>query len=95
LKLSLMNRPSAFLPVAMSLVALALVSSEVLFGAPHATDEGSMAHLWQLLMVGQLPVVGYFALRWLPKSPKEALPVMAFQFAAAFAAFAPVYWFRL
>ena len=95
MNVSMMKQPSACLPMAMSLTALALVLSHVLFGVVHETDEGTTAHLWQLLMVGQVPVVAYFALKWLPKSPGEALRVLGLQFAAALAACAPVYWFRL
>jgi hypothetical protein len=95
MNVSMMKQPSACLPIAMSLTALALVLSHVLFGVVHEADEGTTAHLWQLLMVGQVPVVAYFALKWLPKSPGEALRVLGLQFAAALAACAPVYWFRL
>ena len=91
----LMRQPSACLPVAMSVIALALVLSQTLFGVVHEADEGTAAHLWQLLMVGQAPVVGYFALKWLPKSPGEALRVLALQIAAILAACAPVFWFKL
>jgi hypothetical protein len=61
----------------------------------HEADEGTAAHLWQLLMVGQVPLVAYFALKWLPKSPAEALRVLALQVAAALAALAAVFWFKL
>ena len=30
-------------------------------------DEGTIAHLWQLLMAGQLPVLAFFAIKWLPR----------------------------
>src|SRR6185369_8587749 len=49
-------------------------------------DEGTAAHLWQLLMVGQVPLVAYFALIWLPRSPGKALRVLALQLVAALAA---------
>ena len=91
-----MKRPSAFLPLAMSLAALALVLGHVaLFGVVHEADEGTAAHLWQLLMAGQVPVIAYFALRWFPPAPGKALRVLALQFAAGLAACAPVYWFKL
>jgi hypothetical protein len=95
MNVSLTKQPCAYLPMAMSLAAFALALSHVLFGVEHEADEGTAAHLWQLLMVGQVPVVFYFALKWLPKSPREALRVLALQFAAALAACAPVYWFKL
>ena len=94
--MKLMKQPSAFLPMAMSLAALGLVLGHIaIFGVVREADEGTAAHLWQLLMAGQVPVVAYFALKWLPEAPAKALRVLALQFAAALAACAPVYWFKL
>jgi len=91
---ALIRRPSAFLPVAMSTAALALLVGYILmFGTARQQDEGTAAHLWQLLMAGQMPVIGYFAIRWLPTEPKRALPILALQIAAAFAAAFPVFYF--
>jgi hypothetical protein len=91
-----MKQPSALLPLAMSVAALALVLVHVaIFGVVHEADEGTAAHLWQLLMAGQVPVVAYFALKWLSRAPGQALRVLALQAAAALAACAPVYWFKL
>ena len=96
MNVSMMKQPSAFLPMAMSLAALALVLVHLaIFGVVREADEGTAAHLWQLLMVGQVPVVAYFALIWLPRSPGKALRVLALQLVAALAACAPVYWFKL
>ena len=92
----LMKQPSALLPVAMSVAALALVLVHLaMFGVAHEADEGTAAHLWQLLMVGQVPVVAYFALKWLPRAPGPALRMLALDAVAALAACAPVYWFKL
>jgi hypothetical protein len=92
----MLKKPSGYLPVAMSLAALAIVLvSLALFGVTHEADEGATAHLWQLLMAGQVPIIGFFMLRWLPQAPKPALLVLAMQIAAALAAMAPVWWLRL
>ena len=32
-------------------------------GLVREPDEGSIAHLWQLLMAGQLPILAYFAIK--------------------------------
>ena len=89
---SMLRHPSAFLPLAMSLAALATVA---VFVARHGTapqaDEGTAAHLWQLLMAAQAPIVLFFAFKWVPRSPREALPIVALQAAAALAALAPVF----
>ncbi len=93
---TMMKQPSAFLPVAMSFAALATVAIHVaLFGAAREADEGTAAHIWQLLMAGQLPIVAYFAIKWLPQAPREALPVLALQVGAGLAALAPVYFLHL
>jgi hypothetical protein len=57
-----MRQPSAFLPLAMSLAALAIVLGHAaVFGIVHEADEGTAAHLFQLLMAAQVPVVAFFA----------------------------------
>ncbi len=46
-----MKQPSAVIPIAMSLGALATVLYHVaLFGTAREADEGTAAHIWQLLM---------------------------------------------
>jgi peptidoglycan/LPS O-acetylase OafA/YrhL len=93
---TLLKRPSAFLPLAMSFAALATVLVHVsVFGAAREADEGTAAHLWQLLMGGQLPIVAFFAIKWLPRTPGQALLVLALQACAALAALAPVYFLNL
>jgi hypothetical protein len=93
---ALMKQPSAFLPVAMSVAALALVLGYVaIFGVVHQPDEGTPAHIWQLLMAGQLPIVAFFAIRWLPQAPREAALVLGLQLCAGLAALAPVYFLGL
>jgi len=92
MKLSLMKQPSAFLPVAMSVAALAVVLGHIaMFGVAREADEGTAAHVWQLLMAAQLPIVAFFAIKWLPRAPGQALPVLALQVAAALAALLPVF----
>ena len=92
----LLKRPSAFLPVAMSAAALAVVLvSVVFFGVVREADEGTAAHLWQLLIAGQLPVVAFFVFKWLPRAPRAALPVLAIQAVAFLVALAPVYFLHL
>ena len=90
------KQPSAFLPMAMSLIALAMVLGHIAFnGVTHEADEGAVAHLWQLLMGGQAPIVLYFAVKWLPRAPKQSLGVLALQAGAALASMAPVFFLNL
>ena len=93
--LNSLKHPSAFLPVTMSFLAIAVVLIQIaLFGTAPQPDEGTGAHLWQLLMAGQLPIVAFFAIRWVPHSPRHALPVLALQAVMAVAALAPVFVLR-
>ncbi len=87
-----LKHPSAFLPLAMSLAALATVLVFLsLHGPAPQPDEGAAAHIWQLLMAGQVPIVLFFAIKWVPHSPRHAAPVLALQIGAALAAMAPVF----
>ncbi|MGH9580191.1 MAG: hypothetical protein ACRD2R_04290 [Terriglobales bacterium] len=87
------RQPSAFLPITMSVAALAVVLYHMArFGIAPQADEGTAAHLWQILMAGQVPVVAFYAIKWLPRAPRTALQVLAVQVGAAIAALAPVYW---
>jgi hypothetical protein len=53
---AIVKKPSALVPLVMSLAALAdVVVSIAIFGVVHETDEGTAAHIWQLLMAGQMP----------------------------------------
>jgi hypothetical protein len=94
--ISTLKKPSAFLPLALSFAALATVLVHVaIFGAVREADEGTAAHIWQILMAAQVPIVAFFAIRWLPQAPKQALSVLALQLGAALAAIAPVYFLGL
>lgn len=94
--LTLFKKPSACLPIAMSLAALALVLGDLaLYGVDRTGDEGAVAHTWQLLMVGQLPLIMYFAVRWLRRAARQAAPILMLQVAAVIAALAPVYLLHL
>ena len=88
---TLLRRPSALFPLAMSGVALALVVWQLVSrGAAAWPDEGTTAHLFQLFIVGQAPFAAWFAFKWMPREPGPAMLVLALQAAAAVAALAPV-----
>ena len=90
---SLLKQPSAYLPLVMSLAALALVLGHAaVYGVIHEADEGTAAHVWQILMAVQLPIVAYFLLKWLPKRPGESLQILAVLAGTWLANFAAVYW---
>lgn len=89
---SLIKQPSAYIPLLMSLAALALVVGHVaLYGIARNEDEGAAAHTFQLLLAAQLPIIAWFAIRWGLKRPKEALVVLVLQALAGLLALAPVF----
>jgi hypothetical protein len=90
---AMMKQPSALIPLAMSLAALALVLGHVaMYGIVHEADEGTPAHIWQILMAAQVPIVAFFAIKWLPRNPKQALLVLALQAGAYLASLAAVFF---
>lgn len=92
---AILGHPSALVPIAMSLAALALVLGHIaMVGTARQADEGTEAHLWQLLMAGQLPIIALFAITSLPRAPRRTLWVLALQSSAALAAAAPVFILR-
>lgn len=90
--MTMLRHPSAFLPIALPLGALVTI---MIFIALHGTapqdDEGAAAHIWQLLMAAQVPIILFFAIKWVPQSPRHAIPILALQIVAALAAMAPVF----
>jgi len=96
MKISLLKQPSAYLPLVMSTFVILMFLYFLLFvGVKREADEGIAAHLFQLLMGGQIPIIIYFVFTWLPKKPKEALLILELQFLAAFIACFPVFYFNL
>jgi len=92
MNLAALKRPSALIPLVMSIAALGLVLGHIaIFGTARQADEGAAAHLWQLLMTGQIPVIAFFAIRWLPRTPGQALLVLVLQAIAGLAAATPVF----
>ncbi len=92
---TILKQPTAIVPVAMSLAALAIVVAHaLLFGTAREPDEGTAAHLWQILMAGQVPVIAIAAIKWLPIEPRRALLVLALHVGSALAAMFPVWWFQ-
>jgi len=89
--------------MAMSAAALAVVLGVVvIYGIPNSAaaaglrqDEGTAAHIWQLLIALQIPAITWFAFRWLRKAPWLTLGVLGLQIGMALAAMAPVFFLGL
>jgi hypothetical protein len=92
----IIRQPSALIPMGMSFIALTIVLSFLAVnGVVHQADEGAEAHIWQILMAGQLPIVIFFAIKWLPRAPRQTTPVLVLQLGAALASMAPVFFLHL
>ena len=88
-----LRNPTVFLPLAMSLLALGMVLVHfTIFGIVKETDEGTAAHIFQLLMVGQFPIVAFLAFRWLAIAPRQTFFFIVFQFVAALTAIIAVFF---
>jgi hypothetical protein len=92
MEVSVGRKASAVIPVVMSLVALVLVGIQLaIHGIAPERDEGALAHLYQLLVVGQIPVIAFFAFRWLRRAPLRGLSVVVAQVVAMAAALVAVH----
>ena len=90
------RQPTAVLPLIMSGVALVVVFWHLaIYGVAREADEGAAAHLFQFLMVAQVPIIIFFLCKWFPKGPRIALSTFALQVGAALIAMAPVFYFNL
>ena len=92
------NRISAIVPIAFSMAAFLMVISALIFHWASSRpdgDEGAPAHIFQLLIAGQLPfVLAYFATAdWRAWRGAALWPLL--QAVALFLAFAPVAYFNL
>lgn len=93
---SLIKKPSAWIPIAIPLIFFAyLVIFISIFGVVREEDEGVGAHLFQLWLVLEPFLIGFFAFRWLPQAPRIVIKIMALQIFAALLVCAPVFYFKL
>jgi amino acid permease len=93
--LSLLKQPSAWIPLVMSLAALTMILVYVaIFSIVHHEDEGTPAHIFQLIMVAQLPIIAYFGFKWLPERPKQSLIILALQAIGWLVPIVTIIWFE-
>ena len=86
------REPSAWLPIIMSVIAVFLLLIQLATnGFRPEIDEGTVAHVWQLLVVSQIPLIVFFAFRWLRRAPRQALTVLAMQGLSLASAAVPVF----
>ena len=87
-----MKRAAGYAPIAMSLVALSIVICGIAkYGAHPPRDEGWEAHVFQILMVAQLPIILLYIAAAGSKSFVRILPVLGLQALAWLAACGALY----
>jgi hypothetical protein len=90
-----MNRACAVAPVVMSTLAFLLAFFGGITAVGRAEDEGTSAHVFQLLIVAQVPfVVGFLATADWRRARRVAFTT-ALHVAAVVLAFAPILYFQL
>jgi hypothetical protein len=94
--LRLFTHPSAWIPIVMGMAGAASVFAYVALGGTGQPDgdEGLPARIFQLSMVAWVLLVGWFAARWLPRAPGQAILVLAVQAASAASALGVLYYFE-
>ena len=65
------NRASLVLPLLFSLLAVVVVVANIVAGVQPQPDENASAHIWQLLIIAQLPFMAVFmtTAKWRTWSP--------------------------
>lgn len=93
----IIKKPIAWLPIAISLLALTIMLIFIAMSGPPArqADEGTGAHLFQIWLTSELLMMTFFGFKYLPKEPKQALGILAIQIIAVVAACSPVFYFKL
>ena len=90
------NRISGVAPIGLSLAALGVLMVALLTGwGKGAGDEGAAAHIFQLLIVAEVPFMLAFVATADWKKAARVAGLIALQAAALLVAFAPVYYFKL
>jgi hypothetical protein len=87
----------AILPLLMTLtvVTAGLVHAAQVGGFVREADEGTAAHLFQILMPAQIPIIALFAATQWERDPTWTRRVLAVQIGAALTLFALVFSLRL
>lgn len=95
---SLLKKPSAWLPIAFSFAILLMelwaVMTYGVASAQRDKDEGVLAHLFQIWLVLEIPMILYFATRWLQENPRKAFLILIIQIFAVLAGMFPVFYFK-
>jgi hypothetical protein len=93
---SIIKTPSAWIPIVVPLIFFAyLIIYITIFGIVRKGDEGTGAHLFQLWMMLEPLMIGFFAVKWLLRAPKYTMLILAIQIVAALLPISVVFFFKL
>jgi hypothetical protein len=62
------------------------------YGIVQHEEEGAPARIFQLIIAAQLPIIAWFAIKWLPKRPRGSLLILGLQTLAWMIPIVAVLW---
>ena len=93
---SIIKKSSAWIPIVIPLIFFAYLIIHIsIFGIVREKDEGTGAHLFQLWLILEPLMIGFFAVTWLPRAPKHTLIILTLQIIAALLPISVVFYFKL
>ncbi len=90
---NIIRKPSAWLPIAISLVVLTSILGYVAvatFGVVPEDGSRIFSIYFQWLTLAQVPIIVFFAIKWLSRQPKQAALILVVQIIAAVISLAPI-----
>jgi hypothetical protein len=93
----LLKSPSAWIPLVLSFAVILMWNIFIwVSGSPiPQPDEGIGAHLFQIWLLLEFLLVAFFAIKWIPRKPNEALLILGLQVLGVVAGCFPVFYFHL
>lgn len=92
----LIKRPSAFVPVLMSITAIIILLYNIMIvGVEQKQGEEIVTGIYEILIIWQLPVIAFFAFKWGSQNFKNGLIVLLIQILAIAAGFILIDYFNL
>lgn len=91
----LLKHLTAWLPLVLSpVIALLIIITIIVHGMQPTEDEGTVAHIFQLLVLSELVIIGIFVINFFPKEPKATIKILILQILALIFVCAPVFIFN-
>ena len=93
---SVIKKPSAWVPLLLSALVLTMLLVMLAHaGVVRQKDEGAEAHLFQIWLVLEICLIPFFAFKWLPRVPYDALLIVVLQISFVLITAFPVFYFHL